>query len=790
MGEFVDHNLVVENSIQKREYQDYLTDEAQKESTLVVLPTGTGKTIVTLRITADRLMEEFGGISLLLAPTKPLVEQHYDTYRELLDISEDNIVKFSGDVRPKDRENIWSKSPSVVISTPQVIENDLISNRISLEDVIHLTFDECHRATGEYSYVYIADKYVQQCSDPLITGLSASPGDTKEDILKICRNINVNSIDIITENDPMIEDYIYETDIQTRFIDIDQDILDVRDLLQEVYKSRLVELYEDDFIDSRSKTLSQKRLNKARSKIQQEIKKGNEDGYQAMSIWAEAMKLNTGISLIESQGVQSFLDYYDRLEEEVRSDDSSKAVERLVSDPKIQRAIDKARNYEGKYSKLDILRSELVESVKINDGKSLVFTKSRDTVEALIDELSDEFSVGRLVGQSDTNNSEGMTQSQQKQEVRKFSRGDYEVLISTQIGEEGLDISEVDLVVFYEPASKGIEQVQRQGRTGRSQKGRVVMLIAEDTRDVGMFYSSKNKVDQMKSDVSELQNIENLEEEIQNELDTDGRQATLQEMENAETISIEETASNEGETTSNDEETISDDDEKETNQKIDVDPQEVQIIADSRETNSTVVRSLDTTEDIKVDVQSNMKVGDYVVSNECVVERKDVTDFHDTITGERSLFEQVKNMANSYEKNVLIVEGDHGDLYTQNIHPNAIRAALATLVSEFDTTVIESTDEEDTAGILEYLAKKEQDDSKTVVNPHGDKETGSVKDQQEYVVSSIEGIGPKTARKLLNEFGDVISVFNADQESLKNAEGIGEKSAERIYSLLRTEYQD
>lgn len=777
MSQYVNHNLIKENEVEKREYQDHLSEVGYENSSLIVLPTGTGKTIVTLRITAERLINEYGGTSLLLAPTKPLVEQHYETYSDLLDIMNDNIIKFTGDVRPEERKQIWEDEPSVVIATPQVIENDLISNRISLENVIHLTFDECHRATGEYSYVYIAEKYIEQRDETLITGLSASPGDTKEDILNICNNINVDSIEIVTEEDPMIEPYIYETNIETRFIDISEEILDARDLLQEVYKDRLEDLYEEDFVDSRSKTLSQGKLNRARGKIQQEMQKGNDDAYQSMSVWAEAMKINRAVELIETQGVDAFLDYYNRLEEELRSEDSSRAVERLVADTKVQKAVRKAREFEGNYEKIDVLKSELVNSVKMKDGKALVFTKSRDTVEALSEKLSSDFDVGRLVGQSDTKNSDGMTQEEQKKAVRKFSSKEYEVLVSTQIGEEGLDISEVDLVVFYEPATKGIEQVQRQGRTGRTQEGRVIMLIGNDTRDVGMYYKSKNNVEQMKSDVEELQGIADLQEEIEEELESNTEQVTLDQSFEEVDEDIDEIESENPES-HNEETTIDTSDEE--------DPK---IIADSRETNSSVVRNLDTDNDVTVEVESNMEVGDYVVGNDCVVERKTVEDFHDTITGDRSLFEQIKNMSNSYDNPVLLIEGSHGELYTQNIHPNAVRGVLASVVSDFNTTIIESIDQDDTANILKSLAKREQDDDEREVNPHGNKETSDLKSQQEYIVSSIEGVGPKTSTNLLKHFGDIKSVLDASTEELKEVDGIGKEGAKKIYSIIRTEYE-
>lgn len=774
--EYIDHNLIVDNKVEYREYQDYLSSEGLKDSSLIVLPTGTGKTIVSLQISAERLLNNSRGTCLLLAPTKPLVEQHYNTYSELLDIMDDQIVQFTGEVSPSEREEIWNNSPSIVIATPQVIENDLISDRINLIDVVHITFDECHRATGDYSYVYIADKYVQQSNNQLITGLSASPGDDKEQILNICDNINVKSVNIITEDDERIQPYVYDTTIETRFIDVDDEILDIRDTIQDVYKDRLKKLYDDDFIDSRSKTVSQRKLNNARGNIQNEMQKGNSDAYQAMSVWAECMKLNRAIELIETQGVNAFMQYYQRLEDELKKEDSSKAVERLISDSKMRKAIDNARKYDGNHDKYDALRSELVRTSKINDGKSLVFTKSRDTVESLIEKLSDDFDIGRLVGQTDKKNSEGMTQAQQKEAVDKFSNDEFEVLVSTEIGEEGLDISEVDTVVFYEPASKGIEQVQRQGRTGRSQMGRVVILIGEGTRDVGMYFKSKDSVENMKTDVDELKNINNLQDEIEEEL-VDKQKTLSESFEDKEDI----------ETEINETEVNEDIDKVSINQENNKKPV---VIADSRESKSTVVKNLDRNEDIDLKVKNNMEVGDYIVGNECAIERKSAQDLHDTITGDRSVFEQIKNMSNSYDRPVLLIEGGHGELYTKNIHPNSIRGILASLVSDFNCTIIESVDEEDSAEIIRSLAEKEQDDTESTVNPHGNKDTQTVSSQQEYIVSSIDTIGPKTAKKLLNDFGSIHNIFTANKDDLKNVSGIGDSTANKIYSIIRQEYSN
>ena len=171
-SEYIEGPLLTDGLLENRRYQLQLAETALTDHTLVCLPTGLGKTAVSLLVTAERLAEH-GGTSVLLAPTKPLVQQHAAFYREALTFDDDEIVVFTGDVRPDDRAELF-ESANVICATPQVIENDLVGNRISLSDVTHLTFDECHRATGNYAYNYIADRYHADADDPLVTGMSGS----------------------------------------------------------------------------------------------------------------------------------------------------------------------------------------------------------------------------------------------------------------------------------------------------------------------------------------------------------------------------------------------------------------------------------------------------------------------------------------------------------------------------------------------------------------------------------------------------------------------------------------
>ena len=110
---------------------------------------------------------------LLLGPTRPLIDQYYAVFKKHFNIDESKMVIFTGFVSPEKRQELW-KNAQIIFSTPQGLENDIMSSRISLADVSLLGFDECHRSTGEYSYNFIAKQYMKKALYPRILGLTAS----------------------------------------------------------------------------------------------------------------------------------------------------------------------------------------------------------------------------------------------------------------------------------------------------------------------------------------------------------------------------------------------------------------------------------------------------------------------------------------------------------------------------------------------------------------------------------------------------------------------------------------
>ena len=835
---YVDHALLTSGFIERREYQTRLADAASDAHTLVCLPTGLGKTTVSLLVTADRLAS-VGGTVLFLAPTKPLVQQHAEFYREALDVPDEEIVVFTGEIRPEDRADRWTDA-RIVVATPQVVENDLVGSRISLSEVTHLTFDECHRATGEYAYVYIAERYHDDADDPLVTGMSASPGGDKESILTVCRNLGLEEVEVMTEGDADVAEYTHDTSVEWERIELPEEILGIRDALNEVITDRLQKLKSLGVTNTTQPDVSQKQLNRMRGKLQELMDGDKSEGYKGMSTHAEVMKLRRAVELVETQSVESVRRYFERQRNAARSSGASKASQRLVAEPRVREAMRLAESFDGTHPKFSRTRILLAQTLGIEGGERvIVFTESRDTAEALTDFLSASFDVRRFVGQGDKETSEGMTQTEQQDTLDAFRNGEFEVLVSTSVAEEGLDVPEVDLVLFFEPVPTAIRSIQRKGRTGRQAEGRVVVLLAEDTRDEAYYWISKRREKEMESELRELKGVAG---EVESELtppqaaleayggssddggggDGDGSaesdgptdvdaadaadadpatngQAGLTDF-GASDAAVDrgspggtaegdaDTGSGAGGDAGGDDTGTGGDAGDGIVATAEGDAEETEIVVDQRELDAAIAKDLSKREGVRTRLET-LSVGDYVLSDRVAVERKSVADFLDTLLGgDRSLFEQIGDLSRAYARPILILEGD-GLYEERNVHPDAIRGALASLAVDFDVSVLQTAGESETGELLRTIAAREQSERDRAVSVHGEKAAKTLAEQQEYVVSAIADIGPVTAQSLLRAFGTVEGVMTAREEDLLTVDGVGEVTAGRIREVVGSGYQ-
>jgi ERCC4-related helicase len=743
MTSYLEHQLLKPQTVEKRLFQMDLAATALKASSLVVVPTGLGKTIIALMVLLARLEK---GRILFLAPTKPLVEQHASFLRSVL-MDESIVAMMTGETLPDKRAEIWSRS-RVVVSTPQVIENDLLSRRVDLKDVALIIFDEAHRAAGNYAYVYIAERYSREASNPLVLGITASPGSQIEKIGEICSNLCVETVQTRTEADPDVAPFVHQREIEWVKVRVPEELLKIRGVIEDVLKDRIDDLNQLGVASARiNPRVSKRELLELQRILQSSAARhANPSVFKGISVIAEILKLHHAVELAETQGTDALTRYFQRLHGEALSRSGSKASRRIMEEPRIKQAMDALMETEVEHPKLDVALKILKDQIEAKPGsRIMVFTNYRDTASALLRFLENEKEIRavRFVGQSSRQDDEGLSQKKQADILDKFRAGEYNVLIATSVGEEGIDIPSTDLVLFYEPVPSEIRSIQRKGRTGRARAGRVVVLMAKGTRDEAYYWISDRKEKTMQRQIRGMscRANESLAREFQ------PRQTQI-------------TEAPEG--------------PKDAQGSVLVDPRE-RAMGKLLEAQGLLV------------TQKSLEVGDYVVSDRIAIERKTTEDFAASIIDpERNLFRQISDLSRSYERPVLILEGR--DLYTSSINPNSIRGALAAVAVDYGVPIIPTESQDETASVIALLAARERKEGHEP-KIHGHKTARTLKEQQEYLVSAIPSVGPAVARNLLKHFGSVERIMTAPEEDLLKVDLVGPKIAERIRELASGVYK-
>ena len=154
---------------------------------------------------------------------------------------------------------------------------------------------------------------------------------------------------------------------------------------------------------------------------------------------------------------------------------------------------------------------EVVKREKIEDNKMkiIIFTQFRETATIISRNLNEITGIKSkvFVGQAkkiEDGINTGLSQKEQKKIIDEFSSGKINVLCATCIAEEGLDIPEVNTVIFYEAVPSAIRAIQRTGRTARLMKGKLIMLITKKTRDEAYYYIAKAKEKKMHSAINDI----------------------------------------------------------------------------------------------------------------------------------------------------------------------------------------------------------------------------------------------------------------------------------------------
>lgn len=491
----VNHPRIASETVEDRGYQAHMYERCLKANTLLILPTGLGKTIIAVRVAAEYLEN---GKVLMMAPTKPLVDQHCEEFSKLM--VDTSITALNGNIPGKKRAKLVSES-DVIISTPQTIMNDLDEGRYDLSGFSLVIYDEAHRGRGEYAYAEVARHVVKGTRS---VGMTASPGSSIDRIEEVCLNLHLKRIDMRTENDPDVSPFVHDTYINRVTVNLPPEIKDVSALLKVIldrYYSELCSLG----LANRNIQPSKGYLLMLGKRFQAMVEEDRNRGmlFKALTLNKTCIQVLEAVSKVESEGMTVLRKYLERIEAESKLEKGGKASLNIVSRPEyagVKNILSSTRVEHPKVSRVMSLVSQTLN--RNPKSKVLVFAQFRDTCEMLVDKISalPEVRVDMLIGQSKG----GLKQKEQISLLGEFRRGNVNVLVSTSVGEEGLDVSNTDAVIFYEPVPSEIRTIQRRGRTGRKSDGDVYMLIAAGTVDEAFEQSSIRKETSMRANLEML----------------------------------------------------------------------------------------------------------------------------------------------------------------------------------------------------------------------------------------------------------------------------------------------
>lgn len=502
-----------EISLTPRDYQNNIFETAKNNNTLVVLPTGVGKTLIALMLSVHRLKEHPLKKILILAPTKPLVEQHLESFKKNLPELFADLQLFTGSVLPKQRQKLFQTS-EIIFSTPQCVANDLKNHLYDLKEVSLLVIDEAHRCLKNYDYNNVARQYKSQAEDQLILGLTASPGSDKKTVKQICENLAVDKVEIRTRDSPDVKPYLQDREFQKIEVPFPKEFIEIRVLLKSIYDSKVNQLRSRKLLFGPSNKIS---LLKLQSRLAAQVSSRNFQAMYGMSLTAQAIKIAHAIELLETQTLSGLSEYLRGLMKQAEQK-KSKGVQTLVKSPEFNAAflsltqLLAQKTEHPKVEELKVLIED--EFADKPSSKIIIFSQFRETASTISRNLNKIPNVKStlFVGQAKKSNSTGSTglsQKEQKQVIQDFTEGKINILCATSIGEEGLDIPEVNAVYFYEPIPSAIRKIQRAGRTARLKPGKIAMLITKDTRDQINHYASTARekkmhkiIDEVKTDLS------------------------------------------------------------------------------------------------------------------------------------------------------------------------------------------------------------------------------------------------------------------------------------------------
>jgi ATP-dependent DNA helicase MPH1 len=499
-----------------RDYQFSIVKNSLFNNTLVALPTGLGKTFIAATVMLNFYRWTKSAKIVFVAPTKPLVAQQVDACYSIAGISRSDTTLLTGNVPPALRVDEWEQR-RVFFMTPQTLLNDLSHGYADPKSIVLLVVDEAHRAVGEYAYAKVA-KLIRRFSNSIrVLALTATPGSKIETVQEVIDNLGISHCEIRTEESIDIRQYVHQRNIEQIILDPSEEMERISELFTKALQPLVDKLSSQNIYYGRNPmALTAYGLLQAQKEWFATRGKSANQGVQFMmrAIFSVLTSIAHSIKLLNFHGIKPFYDNLVdlRSDQEDKGQKGSKYKRQLIQDPSFIEMMDiiskwlRLDNFVG-HPKMTALADCILNHFMDNgEGtRVIVFSEYRDSAEEIVRMLNKHrpmIKASIFVGQADSKRAEGMKQAQQIQTIDKFRSGDFNVLVATSIGEEGLDIGQVDLIVCYDSSASPIRMLQRMGRTGRKRAGNIVLLLMRG-KEEDQFAKSKDSYEKMQKLICE-----------------------------------------------------------------------------------------------------------------------------------------------------------------------------------------------------------------------------------------------------------------------------------------------
>ncbi|CAK7271394.1 3'-5' DNA helicase [Sporothrix epigloea] len=500
-----------------RDYQFSIVKSGLFNNTLVALPTGLGKTFIAATVILNFYRWTKDAKMIFVAPTKPLVSQQVEACLNIAGIPRSETTLLTGETPPQLREAEWA-SKRLFFMTPQTLQNDLSKGYADPKSIALLVIDEAHRSTGDYAYVKVIGFMRRFTNSFRVLALTATPGSSVEAVQDVIDNLGMSHVEIRTEESIDIRQYVHSRDIERLTIEPSSEMRYVQDLFSKSLKPFCDRLTKQGIWFGRDPmSLNTFTLMKAHNEWKAGPARHLNEGtkFMIMGTFNILKTLAHSIKLLNFHGIKACYDNLAELRAEAEKDEKgSKNRKQFFRDPNLQEMMLTIERWMGEdgfesHPKLTFLKEQLHDHFKDqapgSNTRAIVFNEFRDSAEDIVRSLNrgiPNVKASIFVGQADSKRSAGMKQKAQIEAIEKFKSGEFNVLVATSIGEEGLDIGQVDLIICYDASSSPIRMLQRMGRTGRKRAGRVLLLLMKG-KEEDKFAEAQDKYSNMQKLISE-----------------------------------------------------------------------------------------------------------------------------------------------------------------------------------------------------------------------------------------------------------------------------------------------